>query len=343
MMSSELQRPFFSIVIPMYNREGFICRAVDSCLRQSYRDFELIIVDDGSVDSSVAVAKRIEDPRITVVEHRDNKGVCAARNSGIRTARGLWVVCLDSDDELADEALALIAMRAKSLNDDIKAMRFCSLRDDGLVAPQILPSENIVDYHNHLRWIEAVDSMPSDCPIVTRLETFQSVPYPNDRSYETTYHLNLAMTFRVRWFRDVVLLNHLDADNSISRGMALNIRENNILRDNARSNSDILKRHGQAMRRWAPTAYCRILRNTSYRSFVVGDQRAGIQYALRLLAFRPTWVSAIGILVVGIGAPKRLSNLRSTVTRFRRLGFFRRSIKAKFDWKNGGVEIERKA
>jgi glycosyltransferase involved in cell wall biosynthesis len=85
-----------SIVLPTYNRSRLVCRAIDSVLAQSYRAFELIVVDDGSTDDTKNRLESYGD-RITVI-HQANRGVSAARNAGIQAASGPFIALLDSDD-----------------------------------------------------------------------------------------------------------------------------------------------------------------------------------------------------------------------------------------------------
>lgn len=87
----------FSVVIPAYNHERFIARTVDSVLSQTFADFELIIVDDGSVDATADRVKAYSDKRITLVEQA-NAGEAGARNAGIAHAHCDWIAFLDSDD-----------------------------------------------------------------------------------------------------------------------------------------------------------------------------------------------------------------------------------------------------
>lgn len=94
-----MNHPFFSIVIPVYNTIKELQRCVDSVVSQSFEDFELILVDDGSTDGSGALCDRLsaEDPRIKTI-HKANGGCAAARNTGIRAAGGKYLLFLDSDD-----------------------------------------------------------------------------------------------------------------------------------------------------------------------------------------------------------------------------------------------------
>ena len=91
--------PAVSIVLPAFNREGSIRMAIESVLRQSWTDFELIVVDDGSADATMARAAEVADARLRLAAHPRNMGASAARNTGIREARGEWVAFQDSDDE----------------------------------------------------------------------------------------------------------------------------------------------------------------------------------------------------------------------------------------------------
>ena len=91
--------PSVSIIVPIYKAEQFLTQCVDSILKQSEQDFELILIDDGSPDQSPAMCDEYSknDPRVRVI-HKPNGGVSAARNTGLDLARGAYVVFIDSDD-----------------------------------------------------------------------------------------------------------------------------------------------------------------------------------------------------------------------------------------------------
>lgn len=99
-------RPFFTVIIPVYNVEDYIGRCLDSVLCQSFSDFEIITVDDGSPDNSYETLKKYadKDSRIKIIR-KPNGGLPAARNSGLYDAQGQYVFFLDSDDTMCDDAL----------------------------------------------------------------------------------------------------------------------------------------------------------------------------------------------------------------------------------------------
>ena len=91
--------PLFSVVIPTYNRRDLVSRAIASVLAQTFEDFELLVVDDGSTDETARLVLGLGDPRIRLVALAKNRGPSAARNAGIAAARGELISMLDSDDE----------------------------------------------------------------------------------------------------------------------------------------------------------------------------------------------------------------------------------------------------
>jgi GT2 family glycosyltransferase len=91
--------PAVTVVIPAYNRAATIGAAIASVLGQSFTDFELLVIDDGSTDGTPEAVRAITDPRLRLIESPKNAGASAARNRGIREARAPWVAFQDSDDE----------------------------------------------------------------------------------------------------------------------------------------------------------------------------------------------------------------------------------------------------
>src|SRR5688500_17292983 len=90
--------PAISVVMPVYNGEYFLPTSIESILSQSFRDFEFLIIDDGSLDNTPNIIASYSDPRIRVFRNAQNKGNYNARNKGLMEAKGKYICIMDSDD-----------------------------------------------------------------------------------------------------------------------------------------------------------------------------------------------------------------------------------------------------
>lgn len=111
----------FSVVISLYNKEGNILSTIQSVLKQTHTDFELLVVNDGSTDNSREIVENIEDPRLRLID-KNNGGVSSARNKGILESRNEWIAFLDGDDIWLPHHLEQIA---KLITKNPKYMVFC--------------------------------------------------------------------------------------------------------------------------------------------------------------------------------------------------------------------------
>lgn len=113
-------KPFFSIIIPVYNTEKYLSKCINSVLHQTNTDYEIIIIDDGSTDQSpIILDKYSEEYKNIKVIHQNNKGLGLARNTGLLNASGEYVVFLDSDDYLENNCLNILFKKAKVIKADI--------------------------------------------------------------------------------------------------------------------------------------------------------------------------------------------------------------------------------
>ena len=120
----------FSVVVPVYNVEKYIDECITSVLTQEYRDFELILVDDGSMDQSGIICdtyKKNSDQ--IVVIHQDNRGLISARNVGVSVAKGDYILFLDSDDTLRHDALQILFDHLKHDESDMIMFNFSKEAD----------------------------------------------------------------------------------------------------------------------------------------------------------------------------------------------------------------------
>lgn len=103
--AAEYERGLVSIIIPLYQSEAFILETLQTVFDQTYEDYEIIIIDDGSPDDSAEIVRRIGDPRIRIFQ-RENRGPCRSRNFGIGQGRGEFIAFLDHDDHWLPDKLA---------------------------------------------------------------------------------------------------------------------------------------------------------------------------------------------------------------------------------------------
>lgn len=101
------EKYLISVIIPTYNGSETIERAINSALNQTYKNLEVIVVDDCSTDNTVEIVNKIKDKRLRLIRHRENKNGSAARNTGIKASKGEYIAFLDDDDEWMTKKIEL--------------------------------------------------------------------------------------------------------------------------------------------------------------------------------------------------------------------------------------------
>lgn len=160
-------RPFFSVIIPLYNKGNFIKKTLQSVINQSLSDFEIIVVNDGSTDHGLQEVQKNKDERLVLIL-QENQGVSIARNQGIKKAQGNYIVLLDADDHWYPNHLAQLK---KLILEFPKAGLYCSgyeiVLDDGLVqkarysfdhkdCPRLIENYFLASLINPVAWTSAV-------------------------------------------------------------------------------------------------------------------------------------------------------------------------------------------
>ena len=201
-----------SVIIPSYNREKTIERAVMSVLNQTYKDLELIVVDDCSKDNTVEVLKSIKDDRLKIIRLEKNSGACVARNVGIENAQGDYIAFQDSDDEwLLDKLEKQMAIFEKEKVDLV----FCAFNRFGLGEDLTYPElpEGIVE-----RKVLLEDSRISTQTLIGKKECFENVKFdpemPRLQDYDITIRLSKKYSI---YFVNEPLVNMYVQNDSISK------------------------------------------------------------------------------------------------------------------------------
>ena len=131
------EKPLLSIIVPVYDVERYLQKCIDSILAQTFTDFELILVDDGSPDNCPALcdAAAAKDARIRVL-HQKNGGLSAARNAGLDVARGEWIGFVDSDDYISPEMYEILYKAVQSTGSDLALCDYVKVDETGALCTQ---------------------------------------------------------------------------------------------------------------------------------------------------------------------------------------------------------------
>ncbi len=132
-MTGKKVTPTVSVIVPTYNRAHLLGRALQSIMNQTYKDFEVIVVDDGSIDNTEEIVRSFRALGIRYIRHEKNKGEAAARNTGILAAKGEFIAFLDSDDEWLPEKLEkqMAVFQCNSLRVGVVYSNMCEIERNG--------------------------------------------------------------------------------------------------------------------------------------------------------------------------------------------------------------------
>lgn len=183
--------PLISLVIPVYNVEPFLRKCVESARAQTYPNYEVILVDDGSTDNSGKMCDEYaaKDSRITVF-HKPNGGLSSARNFGVEKARGELIAFQDSDDFMTEDYLSYLYQLMVKFDADVSSARFWIVYDD--VQPKIddsVPVEIVLDAEGALEKLSS--NMSADSKLYHK-ELLLRYPFPVGRLHE-----DLATLYKV--------------------------------------------------------------------------------------------------------------------------------------------------
>lgn len=265
--------PRFSVIIPVLNRARIVRRAIDSVRAQGRDDVEVIVIDDGSTDGTADAVAAYNDPAVRLIKHPYNKGVCAARNTGIEAARGAWCVMLDSDFELLPGAFETLSRLCDEAPDDVaNVATVCTWSDRG-DTPDPLPDHDLLlTYPEYLAFVAGLTT--SEWFSCIRRSALQRIRFPEGRAYEATFHLALARAHRFQLRLERVVKIHTDAPERITVASPARFARRVLrdARDGAAEAENILRVHGDAMAQHAPGFLDRTV-EVAFQSHLLAGER----------------------------------------------------------------------
>lgn len=208
----------FSIVIPLYNKAKSIVNTINSILSQTYQKFEIVVVDDGSTDSSAEKVLEIFDERIRLIR-KENGGVCSARNRGIKEAKYDYIALLDADDTWDENYLN---EQVKMINDYPNAkmwgINYAEISNGELA--RYLPtglSENFRGYVEDYFYIKnRISDLFCSSSVVVKKETFEEVGFFDERikyAEDNDMWFRIIASYPVAFYDKYMVFYQFDAEN----------------------------------------------------------------------------------------------------------------------------------
>lgn len=207
-------QPVFSVIIPTYNREKLLKRAIDSIISQTYKNFELIIVDDGSIDHTEELVENYKDDRIIYI-YKENGGQNSALNKGIESAKGEYIGFCDSDDSWLSNKLEMHIAKYNS-DEDIKVVYdLTGIIENGEL---ILGRNDTCDGWCYREVLEQ-GYLTSPTFLTCKKECFETIGLlPEDLVYGQDDDLcfKLCKHYKVGLIKEILGILHVDADNRVT-------------------------------------------------------------------------------------------------------------------------------
>lgn len=223
-----MKEPYFSVIIPLYNKEKYVEKSLLSIVNQNITDFEIIIVNDGSTDKSVEKIKPFLSDKIRLVEHEINKGLSAARNTGIKNANASFITFLDADDLWLPTFLEAIKNLISKFPDaGIFATNIVQIYpkvkvSNGSLSKKISENFNgVVDFFK-LNLKQGIYTPSSVC---YRKSVFDSIGYYDESitfSEDLDFNIRVNLKYILVYDNEVHMQYFMETDNQLTRTSILN-------------------------------------------------------------------------------------------------------------------------
>lgn len=268
-----------SVILPTYNRSNTIQRSINSVLKQTYSNIEVIVVDDASCDNTETIVRSINDHRITYIKHDQQKGGSIARNTGIGTARGEFIAFQDSDDEWMPSKLEKQMALMLSGNPDRDIIysgfiKFSHKNKKMSYQPETWVNTRSTDVSRQLSYGNFIGTVTLLCSKNLILESGGFHPnLPKFQDWELAIRLSKKYSFV---FIDEPLVLAFESDDSITRDRDAHIKALSCLIEN---HLDFF--------RLTPDHLAKQLRSIAHMLFLTGNRKRGLKYITCSIRYAP--------------------------------------------------------
>lgn len=187
-----MENSLISVIIPIYNVQDYLRRCLDSIINQSYKNLEIILVNDGSLDNCGTICDEYEkvDERIKVI-HKKNGGLSDARNAGLEIATGDYIGFVDSDDYITEDMYEFLLHNMEEENADISVCGYAIVNDRGIVSKNLSAQKYVYDNKEAMRLLLGNRIKNYYWNKLYKKEFFDNFRLPVGKAFEDTYTMHL--------------------------------------------------------------------------------------------------------------------------------------------------------
>lgn len=283
--------PFFSVVIPTFNRLEYLREAIESVLSQTFEDFELIVVDDSPEETGRPVARSFSDARLAYIKNDHSSGGAGTRNAGIERARGKWVAFLDDDDIWLPEKLERQAEKIAASDDNVALVYtgHTTFRQDSEHSYTFVPKKEGWIYKDLLAW-NVIGGFYS---VAIRRDVLNEVGGLDERfpaMQDAELYIRIAKKYKVACIPDPLVRVRDSLGNRITTNYANKLRASQLFQEKFKTDvgQDLYLKHRVASRifmfAFAEGELGKLLKNAPLTLMGLGMERKSIENTLRFMA-----------------------------------------------------------
>jgi glycosyltransferase involved in cell wall biosynthesis len=240
---------FFTVIIPLYNKEKYIKNAIESVLNQTFTDFELVIIDDFSSDKSAAIASTFESENVQLIYHEKNCGLSASRNTGIKKANSNYITFLDADDLWKPTFLESIFQLIQNFPEArIFGTNYEEVWDAVIKNPCNGSEILAIDFKGYINFfkINVKQGIYNHGSVCFHKEVFEKVGYYNEDigfSEDLDFNIRANYNFKLAYNNSVQMSYFMQTENQLTQSSLFNktIPDFDSYENWAKTNSDLKK------------------------------------------------------------------------------------------------------
>lgn len=241
--------PFFTVIIPLYNKEKYIENAIKSILNQTFTDFEVLIVNDCSTDKSVAIASEFLSEKVQLIHHEKNSGLAATRNTGIKKATSNYVTFLDADDLWKPHFLEKIFQLIQNFPEaKIFATNYEEIWDKVIKKPHNELTSSVKHYSGYINFFKTniKQGLYNHGSVCLHKEVYEKVGYYNENiqlSQDLDFNIRANYSYKLAYDNSVQMSYFMQTDNQLTRSSIVNktIPDYDAYEKWTKNNSDLKK------------------------------------------------------------------------------------------------------